>query len=373
MIRRIYVDNYKCLVNFELKLDELTLLLGMNGAGKSAVLDVLFGLRQLLSGSAKILDRSTFPPSTCTRWQTQGVQVFELGVALGDDVFTYRLEIDHDNDRRRARIQSETLAAGGKPLFAFGNGEVQLYRDNHSEGPRFPSDWSESALARVVPGNDNKRLTAFLGFVRGIIVCGLYPRTFTAESSTEEAVLARDGANFASWYRHIMLERQDLVPKFLGAVSEVIDGFASIRLERVGTDARALMLVFERASGQPKPRFELRLDELSDGQRALLAIYALVHLAAEEGRALFLDEPDNYVSLPELQPWLMALKDACGASLAQAVICSHHPELIDYLGPEHGLILTREVTGVTKVSRASDADLGDAFKLSELVARGWGP
>ena len=28
MIKRIYVDNYKCLVNFELALEELSLLLG---------------------------------------------------------------------------------------------------------------------------------------------------------------------------------------------------------------------------------------------------------------------------------------------------------------------------------------------------------
>ena len=49
MIRRIYVDNYKCLVNFELSFDRLTLLIGPNGVGKSAVLDVIFSLRQLLS------------------------------------------------------------------------------------------------------------------------------------------------------------------------------------------------------------------------------------------------------------------------------------------------------------------------------------
>jgi len=38
MIKRLYVDNYKCLVNFDLKLDELSLLLGLNGSGKSSVL-----------------------------------------------------------------------------------------------------------------------------------------------------------------------------------------------------------------------------------------------------------------------------------------------------------------------------------------------
>ena len=49
MIERLYVDNYKCLVNFELELEELTLLLGVNGTGKSSVLDVIVAVRKLLT------------------------------------------------------------------------------------------------------------------------------------------------------------------------------------------------------------------------------------------------------------------------------------------------------------------------------------
>jgi predicted ATPase len=38
MLKRIYVDNFRCLVNFELKLDRVNLLLGRNGTGKTTVL-----------------------------------------------------------------------------------------------------------------------------------------------------------------------------------------------------------------------------------------------------------------------------------------------------------------------------------------------
>jgi len=41
VFKRIYVDNYKCLVNFELSVGGLNLFLGPNGAGKSAVFEVL--------------------------------------------------------------------------------------------------------------------------------------------------------------------------------------------------------------------------------------------------------------------------------------------------------------------------------------------
>lgn len=373
MIKRLYVDNYKSLVNFELQLQELTLLIGPNGVGKTSVLDVIFALRQLLSGQAKVTDNDQrkhkiiFPTPTLTRWQNRDRQVFELDVVLGDDALRYRLEIEHERTSRKARIGLESLEEKGQPLFKFEGGEVQLYRDNHTSGPTFGADWTESALARVPARGDNTKLTRFLDFIRKVIVCGLYPASFEAESATEDPLLQRDGRNFAAWYRHLLLERQELVPEFTEALREVIDGFRGIRMEKVGLDTRALLVLLEHYD----ERYELRLDEISDGQRALIALYSLVRLAAGQGYTLLLDEPDNYVALPEIQPWLIELADACGEEVPQAVLCSHHPELIDYLGGDRGLVLRRETSGVTTVRPTAELAVEGGLRLSEVIARGW--
>lgn len=367
MITRLYVDNYKSLVNFELRLTELTLLLGPNGVGKTSVLDVMFALRQLLCGEAKVNDKTVFQTRTLTRWQQRSGQVFEVDATLEDDEFRYRLEVEHDRIGRRARIALEQLEIKGNPLFSFKMGEVQLYRDDGSLGPTFSADWAESALARIPPRADNTRLSRFLDYMRKLIVCGLHPANFAPESSTEDAVLDRDAGNFAAWYRHIVLERQELMPEFTKALQDVIDGSRGIRLEKVGLDTRALMVMFDRFN----ERYELRLDEISDGQRALIALYSLVRLAAGQGYTLLLDEPDNYIALPEIQPWLMELADACGHEVPQAVLCSHHPELIDYLGCDRGIVLKQESSGVTKVAPLSEMAINDGPKLSEVIALGW--
>lgn len=367
MIERLYVDNYRSLVNFEIRFSELTLLVGSNGVGKTSILDVLFALRRLLCGESRLTDEDAFPPSTLTRWQKRARQVLELDAVLEGDVLRYRLEIDHEPITRKARIATERLEVGGNPLFHFETGEVRLYRDDHSEGPAFGADWTESAMARVPPRSDNTRLSRFLEHVRKMIVCGIYPASFAPESSTEDPILKRDGRNFAAWYRHILLERPELVPEFTAALQEVIDGFRSIRMEKVGLDSRALMVMFEEQEG----RYELRLDEISDGQRALIALYALVKLAAGQGYTLFLDEPDNYVALAEIQPWLIELSDSCGGEVPQAVLCSHHPELIDYLGADRGLLLRRESTGVTVARSLRESTVEDGLRLSERIARGW--
>lgn len=113
------------------------------------------------------------------------------------------------------------------------------------------------------------------------------------------------------------------------------------------------------------------INEISDGQRMLIVLYALIHLAGEQGFSLFLDEPDNYVALAEIQPWLMALVDACGQSQHQAVLCSHHPELIDYLGGDRGVLLDRTNAGVTRQRDLTTEEMEGPLRLSERVARGW--
>jgi predicted ATPase len=368
MLKRLYVDNYKCFVNFEARFGELALLIGPNGSGKSSVLDIVYALGQLLGGRAKITDPEIFPARTLTRWHTRTLQVFEVEVALEDETpFAYRLEIEHVPQIHRARVALERLTAAGRPLFVFKDGDVQLYRDDHSQGPVFSADWSESALARVPSRPDNRRLTRFLEFMRKIQVCGFYPRDFLGESRSEDPMLTRDGSNFSAWYRHIFQERQDLVPVYHQALAEVIDSFHGIRLEKVGTDARAFVVILEDIGH----RYELKLDELSDGQRVLIALYALVYITAGQGYSLFLDEPDNYVALSEIQPWLIALADACGESIPQAVICSHHPELIDYLGADRGLLFERESSGVVTARALEVDEKAGGLKLSEHVARGW--
>ena len=164
MLQKLYVDNYKRLVNFELPLQELSLLLGPNGSGKTSVLDVVHALAMLLDGRAKITDDGVFPSPTLTRWQQRDLQVFEIQVRLKDDSFTYRLQVEHQRLTGHAYIDLERLTGGGGLLFECRQSEVRIYRDDHSEGPCYTADSSESALARVVPGKDNTRLRKFMEF-----------------------------------------------------------------------------------------------------------------------------------------------------------------------------------------------------------------
>ncbi len=102
----------------------------------------------------------------------------------------------------------------------------------------------------------------------------------------------------------------------------------------------------------------------------LVCLYSLLDFVVEHGAFLMIDEPECHLGLPEIQPWLMELRDALEGRGAQVVLVSHHPELIDYLAPEIGLVFERPGAGPVRV-RQFTVKPGATLSPSELIARGW--
>jgi len=366
MLKRLYANNYRSLVNFEVNFNELTLLMGPNGGGKSTIFDLLYKIRHLLVDNAKISE--VFPPGDLTAWVNKTEQSFELDVEGKDGLFSYKLVIAHNPDLKKQRVELEHLLLDGKPLFEFKQGDVKLYHDDHEPGPVYSFDWSVSALATIVPRSDNKKLTWFKKWVEMLFVLSLQPKAMSSESAEESDWLNRDGTNFASWYRYISQEHQDKIFQLTQQLRDTIPGFHAFKLEQAGK--HKIMKVGFTDEEQSSSPIYFDFEQISDGQRVLIVLYSLLLGLKDLGHTVFLDEPENYVSLAEIQPWLMALNDACGDGFPQAVLISHHPELIDYLGQECGKWIEREPLGPTRVKKMPE-QIDEDLKLSEQVARGW--
>lgn len=50
MLKRLYIDNFRCFVNFEYKPERKQLLLGANGSGKSSLLDAVRAVQAFVCG-----------------------------------------------------------------------------------------------------------------------------------------------------------------------------------------------------------------------------------------------------------------------------------------------------------------------------------
>ena len=365
MLKRIYIDNFRCLVNFELRLAAINLLLGANGPGKTSVFDVLRSLQEFILGNARIHD--VFPATELTRWQMSTQQRFELEIATGDHSYAYTLVVDHQVERRRMRVFEEKLDLNGKPLFACKEGTAQLYRDNHSEGPQYPFDWTMSGVGALHQRWDNRKLTLFKRELAKLIVVRPIPALMDRESRGEQERLTHRMGNFVSWYRHLAQEHMGAMVTLLAELKSVLPGFDSLSLKEAGEDMRVLKVLFVLPGGGKAISYDF--SELSDGQKMLVVLYTLVFGMKDEGISLFIDEPDNFLALQEIQPWLSNLADSVGEVVEPAVLISHHPEIINYLGNAHGRWLEREMHGPVRVADAPNAVAG--LSLAEAIARGW--
>jgi len=316
---------------------------------------------------------TVFPPGDLTRWQSSELQRFDLDLQIGPAAYTYSLLVEHAEDRRRARIAQEQLLMNEMPLFELrvtgGEATAQLYHDDFTAGPQYPFDWSQSGVGSLPERPDNKNLVAFRRELKKFIIAAPCPVLMSNESREEEDLLSNHMENFVSWYRWLSQEHQGGVFMACQELRKVLPGFTSFSLKEAGENARVLKALFQRSSERSRP-ISFDFNELSDGQRQLIVLYMMVFGLSNEGLHLFLDEPDNYVELREIEPWLAQLACRVGDGIAQAVLISHHPQVIDYLAGSAGRWFERDPVGPARVGDKPKAQV-EGLKTSETIARGW--
>jgi len=371
VIRRIFIDNFKCFSNFECRPGRMQLLLGANGSGKTSIFDVLERLRDFATRG--VPSEEAFRPDTLTAWEKRSVQTFELDLEGNGGSYQYRLVIEQERDNLRNRVKTEGLQFDGQFLYQFDGNDAHLYRDNGTAGPVFPFDWSRSAIATIPSRQDNQKLTWFRRRLENIYVFSPDPVRMTAHSDAELRHPDRHLHHLASWLRHLWQQRADFGSSLLKSLQEAIPGLANISLDPVSETSRTLRFIFQlqgdtgHASAVP---FSLSSDHLSDGQRNLVALHTVLLSAIEPETTVCLDEPDNFVCLREIQPWLLELQDLVEQRAGQCLLISHHPEAVNSLAAGHGLLFFREDSGPVR-AKPFEWSGDEPLAPAEVLARGW--
>lgn len=370
MLERLYVDNYRSLVNFDCRFGPTQLLVGANGSGKSTVMEAIRVLRSFCVSGTE--GETLFLGSSKTRWQDVREQTFEIDVSGNGGDYTLRLVVDGWGSPERPRVVKEELTYSGRPIFQFVLGEVALFNDSHEQKVKYPFDWHRSALATITERADNTKLTWFKRWLAKVLYFAPDPRQMILAglAAKEERIPMCDFSNFGNWYRHLRLEGDDQI--LMNDLRQVIPGFDGMDLKDAGMGNRILALSFVSEEGPgSRSRYTHHFNELSDGQRVLIALYTTLRYIFNADTTLLFDEPDNFVALGEILPWLQGLIDAVeDQSNTQVLIASHHPEIMNRLAFSSGLNFDRIAGRQVRVERFRDsAETG--LSPAELVVRGW--
>ena len=366
MVTRLYIDNFRCFVNFEHKPFSRELIIGRNGSGKSSLLDILLRLRQF-AVKGDPLD-GTFILAQRTRWLDQSQITAELEVELETGSrYLYRLVLEPYGEPPQPRVASESVHMDGKPLFEFTGGELQLYNDQFEHKVNYNLDWHRSALATIPPAKDTRLLDAFRMWFSKLLCFRLNPFNMAARAEGENLAPNVDLSNFAAWYRHLIQSDPRTNSRLIESLREALDDFTYLQMEPFAENVRLLVAEFGQHGGTTSRFF---FNELSDGQRCLICLYTILHFVIAKGGTVVLDEPDNFISLREIQPWLMAVSDAIEENHGQVLMISHHPEIINQWAPSGGVQFIRDGNRPVRVERFT-GDPESCLPPAELIARGW--
>ena len=373
MLKELYIDNYKSLVNFLYEPKGMQLLVGDNGSGKSSVFDVLEKLKAIITHG--VTTTEAFPTSTLTVWDQRSEQKFEVHFAGNGGDYSYQIEIEHERRLLKNRVKYEALMFDDTLIYEFDGKDAHLYRDDGTEGPVFPFEWSRSAIATIPERADNQLLSWFRHRMERVYVFSPDPIQMQANSDSELESPDRRLHQLSSWLRHLSQETTNLPGELQKLLSDgALPGLKQLKFEKVSESMRTLKLEFERAPassmGNGSNSYLLTFDQLSDGQRNLVALYTILCAAIGPDTTICLDEPDNFVALPEIQPWLTAISDRVQDSGGQCLLISHHPEVMNYLAADRGVVLSRDDGGPTRIQRF-EWSKDELIAPAELVLRGW--
>ena len=370
MITRISVSSFRCFDEFDLSPGPLNVLLGENGSGKSTVFEVLRKLQEFVSG--RQLAQRIFSEDDTTAWETSSTQLFTLNIEGPEGMYDYRTAIEFTNTvNQPVKVVAEQLRYNRYILFRRDKGTdcVDVMHDDNQGSTTYPHNPIQSIFMTLPEHPEMTRITWFKKRLQRIILVQITPKLISSTSPREADQLNAGAENFVSWYRYIS-HNQGILMQIATILTDVLPGFAHFNFDKAGPNHRILSACFFTGKGRDTTIQPYRFDQLSDGQRALIVLYSILYYAQGEDYTICIDEPANFLALSEVQPWLTRVEDFCQDGNLQALLISHHPEIIDHIASSSGYWFSRGSNESTQVKPLPEHDK-QGVPRSELIARGW--
>lgn len=336
MIQRFYIHNFRCLENFELPLKGISsaLLIGKNGSGKSTIsyaLEVLQGIGRGISRVGQLVKTSDF-----TRGNTDIPIRFEIEVILNEKLYKYVLVLELPENFKEPRISEEQLLVDGKQIYSRTEAQVALYKNSHNEASFF-IDWHLVALPIIQKQSEKDPIHIFQSWLARIIILSPIPSKMKGDSSGSTLQPERDVSNFSEWFTGLLLRYPAAYSNIDKYIREIMPDFDSIENELLAKDARNISIKFKK----DRAYFSIDFDMLSDGEKCFFL--CAVFLAANkyyEPIFCFWDEPDNYLSLSEIEYFIRELRRSFKSS-GQLLVTAHNAQAIERFSDENSFLLYR--------------------------------
>lgn len=342
VITSLEIDNFKSLLEFKLPLAKFNCLVGLNGAGKSTVLQAIDFISQLMKGDVSgWLESRNWENSDLNSKLTKKSNIeFELVFNLDGKVINWFGSFN----RTTLRCTKEYIKQGSNYLMTVNDGRYSLKpRINPSQEIIF--DYQGSILSVLKDNQLNETILAIKHNVLNIHSLDLIsPELLRTRNRKADGKLGLGGQNLSAFIHEAGENIQKAITKKLQEMYGQLD---SLEVKSLRSGWKQLEIV-ENFDGQ---KITSLARHVNDGMLRLMAILSQLEIP---NAFLLFDEIENGIN-PELVEFLM---DMLVKSDDQIMITTHSPLFLNYLDDDvakEGVIyLYKQHSGRTKAVRLFD-------------------
>jgi predicted ATPase len=364
MINRLRIRNFKSFRDLDLRLTDVSVLVGPNMSGKSNLLDAFRFLVQLLNPAPgttlqnAINERSGFGEivwkggnETVVAFAVEGTAAFRGEVLT----FNYELEIT-GNQYGYGGIQGEHLHIVGRhgesDLITTGQNGVRVMKRADGREISQLQDPNNVALQYALPDWEGSAVRGAMASAKFYNL--LPPAMRKPNPSTGADFLTEYGDNLSSWLMTLQTRHQEAFQRIRSVAQDVLPNLLDI-FTFPTQQSTVYLSSREKHLLRPTP-----LAQMSDGELTFLAWVSLVLAPAKLGTSLYcIEEPENHLH-PRLIDVIFELLRQVRSELedgaidrVQLIITTHSPYVIDKCAIDE-LVLVQKEGGESKCTRPRD-------------------
>ncbi len=322
MIQVVIIENFKSLEKIVLLLDKFNCLVGMNGAGKSTILQAFDLLAQLMHGT---VDQWL----AARGWESKDLYCRTSHSPRGPLLLVLlRLEDGRQLiwsatlNRNTLRINSESVRLQDEQIFSTSSSSFNLLGQKHE----ITHDYTGSLLASLKDSLLSPELKTLRDTIRNIRSLELLsPHLLRKRSRAQDKDIGAGGEKLSGFLATLKGEKK---AQLLAVLRQFYPQLRDFRVANVRGGWKRLM-VTEAMQSAADPTQEVLLEteagQLNDGLLRILAMLAQAN--SQRSGMLLLDEVENGIN-PEI---VEKLVNALLNSPVQVLVTSHSPMILNYL------------------------------------------
>jgi len=337
----IKANNFKSLVDFSLPFSKFNCLVGLNGSGKSTVLQFIDFLSQQVSGDIDEWLESR-------QWSARDLN----STLTKQSNITFTVELSYSGkpviwegsfNRKELYCTSEKITWDSKTLLNVSDGKFALPTEELQAPITFA--YQGSILSQLRENQLPKELVAFKTFFNELNALDMLSPEMLRDQHISGKTLGAGGKMLSSFISNMTKEEK---ANLVATLKELYPSLVKVDAT-VQKSAGTVRLEIEEKFGEKIIKTEAR--HINDGLLRFMAVFAQL---TKKQSALLLDEIENGVN-PEL---IEKLVDSLVEANTQVIVTTHSPMILNYMEDDvarAGVVyLYKNAQGATQAIRLFD-------------------